>query len=135
MGICPSDGWEPAGARDSQELTLVRALNQIAGSHQVAVGDQLLDLEVQVRERGQISGDELSLRLRSDDVGKVGVVADELGRQQLLRGVKVLGIPRLHPAADDGLRLACKHARVPLRQRSDHAADIPSRSGTKASMR
>jgi hypothetical protein len=29
----------------------VRALHQIAGSDQVAVGDQLLDLEVQVWER------------------------------------------------------------------------------------
>jgi hypothetical protein len=45
--------------------------NQIAGSHQVALGDQLLDLEVEVWEGGQIVGDVLSLRPRSDDVGEV----------------------------------------------------------------
>jgi hypothetical protein len=84
--------------------------NQIAGSHQVALGDQLLDLEVEVWEGGQIVGDVLSLSPRSDDVGEVGVVTDELGRQQLLRGVKILGVPRLHPAADDGLRVFRRHA-------------------------
>jgi hypothetical protein len=73
------DDHRSAGARDTQELALVGALDQIPGSHQVALGDQLLDLEVEVRECGQIAGDELSLRLRSDDVGQVGVVADELG--------------------------------------------------------
>ena len=88
--------------------------NQIAGSHQVALGDQLLDLEVEVWEGGEGVGDVVALRLRSDDVGQVGVVADELGRQQLLRGVKVLGVPYLYPAADDGLRVLCRHARVPF---------------------
>jgi len=78
------DGHRPAGAGDTQELALVGALNKIAGSHQVALGDQLLDLEMQVRESGQIAGDELPLRLRSNDVGQVGVMADELGLQEAL---------------------------------------------------
>jgi hypothetical protein len=38
----------------------VGAQHQIAGSHQVALGDQLLDLEVEVWEGGQIVGDVLS---------------------------------------------------------------------------
>jgi hypothetical protein len=67
------DGHRPAGARDPRELTLVCALNQVPGSHQVALGDQLLDLEVQVWEGSQVVGEMLSLRLRSDDVGQVGV--------------------------------------------------------------
>jgi hypothetical protein len=65
------DGHLSAAARDAQELPSVGALHQIAGSHQVALGDQLLDLEVEVWEGGQIVGDVLSLRLRSDDVGEV----------------------------------------------------------------
>jgi hypothetical protein len=92
----------------------VHALGQIAGSDQVVLGDQLLDLEVEVWEGGEGVGDVLSFRLRSDDVGQVGVVADELGRQQLLGGVKVLGVSGLHPAADDGHRVVCRHARVPF---------------------
>jgi hypothetical protein len=65
------DGHRPAGARDTQELASVRALNQIAGSDQVALGDQLLDLEVKVWEGGEVVGDVLPLRLRSDDIGQV----------------------------------------------------------------
>jgi hypothetical protein len=39
--------------------------------HGPLLGDQLLDLEVEVWEGGQIVGDVLSLRPRSDDVGEV----------------------------------------------------------------
>jgi hypothetical protein len=69
---------------------------------------------VEVWEGGEVVGDVLSLRLWSDDIGQVGVVADELRRQQFLRGVKVLGVPGLYPAAEDGLRVFCRHARVPF---------------------
>jgi hypothetical protein len=81
----------------------VRALHEVADSHQVALGDQLLDLEVQVGDGAKILGDMLSFGLWSNDVGPVGVVAHEVGCQQLLCGVKVQGCSRLYPAADDGL--------------------------------
>jgi hypothetical protein len=65
-----------------------------------------------------------------------GVVADELGRQQLLRGVKVLGVPGLYPAADDGLRDFCRHARVPFATKIRiNAVDIRSLCGAAASTR
>jgi len=76
-----------------------------------------LRFELDVREGAEHAEDKVTLRCRSNDVRQVGIVPDEVRRQELLDGIQVVGVPCLDPATNRRLVLLYRHRRRSLSRR------------------
>jgi hypothetical protein len=113
------DGHLPAAARDAQELASVRYSGRPLGRpRRSAARSRNAGRGRRPDPRRYAVAPPVVQRRR-----QVGVVADELGRQQLFCRVKVVGVPGLDPAADDGLRI-CGHSRVRTSAEDPRAARL-----------
>src|SRR5207247_138301 len=82
--------------RDAHQLAAVRAGRRPAGDHEVAVGQHLVDLQMEVRAAREIDGHELATRVAPDHRGRDRVaLEDVLLVEQLGVPLQVVLVPRL----------------------------------------